>query len=99
MVLIWRLIIKKHGPEIEYIKDEKNMVVDAPSILALNGNQDTTQKFTYQKEIVSEINSFPVFPCRGSFIIFFFLNSTALSECWDIIFSCEYGIPLRIFLW
>ena len=34
----------------------KNIVVDALSISPLNGNQETTQKSTYQKEILSEIN-------------------------------------------
>ena len=32
------------------------MVADALSRLPLNGNQETTQKSTYQKGIVSEIN-------------------------------------------
>ena len=45
------------------------MVAGALSILPLNGNQETTQKSTYQKQIMSEINdikeltevTFPVF--------------------------------------
>ena len=32
------------------------MVADVLSILPLNGNQETTQKSTYKKEIVIEIN-------------------------------------------
>ena len=32
------------------------MVAYTLSILTFNGNQDTTQRFTYQKYIVSEIN-------------------------------------------
>ena len=47
-VLRWRLILENYGPDIEYITDEKNMVADALSGLTLNGNQDTTQKSTYQ---------------------------------------------------
>ena len=47
-VLRWRLIPKEYGPDIEYIKGEKNVVVDAISIFPLNGYQKTTQKFIYQ---------------------------------------------------
>ena len=32
------------------------MVAEVLSILPLNGNQETTQKSTYKKEIVIEIN-------------------------------------------
>ena len=39
--------------DIEYIKVEKNIVADAISRSQLNGNQETTQKSTYQKEIMS----------------------------------------------
>ena len=49
-VLIWRLILEDYGPDIEYIKGEKNIVADALSILLLNRNQENTQKSTYKKE-------------------------------------------------
>ena len=39
IVLRWRLILEYYGPEIEYTKDEKNIVADTLSILPLNGNQ------------------------------------------------------------
>ena len=55
-VLIWILILKEYGTYIEYIKGQKNIVADAISRFPLNGNQETTQKSTYQREIVSEIN-------------------------------------------
>ena len=57
IVLIWRLIPEEYGPDREYIKGGKNTAADALSRLPLNGNQKTTQKSTYQKEIVSEINT------------------------------------------
>ena len=50
------LILGEYGPDIEYIKGEKNILADTLSILPPNMNQDTTQKSNYQKEIVSEIN-------------------------------------------
>ena len=36
------MIIGEYGPDIEYIKGEKNIVADALSILPLNVNQETT---------------------------------------------------------
>ena len=39
--------------QIEYVKVEKNKVADTISKIPLNGNQETTHKSTYQKEIVS----------------------------------------------
>ena len=48
-VLKWRLILEDYGPDIEYIKGEKNIVSDNLSIFLLNGSQETTQKTTYQK--------------------------------------------------
>ena len=44
------------------------MVVDAISKFPLNVNQDTTQKCTYQKEIVLEINDIKEIP-GGTFPI------------------------------
>ena len=51
-----RLILEDYGPDIEYIKVEDNIVAYVLSIIPFNRNQDTTQKPTYQQEIVSEIN-------------------------------------------
>ena len=48
-VLICRLILENYGPDIEYIKGDKYILVDALSRLPRNGNQETTQKYTYQK--------------------------------------------------
>ena len=48
-VLIYILILKEYGPDIEYIRSDKNIVSDTLSRLPLNRNQETTQKFTYQK--------------------------------------------------
>ena len=56
IALIWILILEEYGPDIEYIKGENNIVADGLSIIPLNGNEETTQKSTYQQEIVSEIN-------------------------------------------
>ena len=41
-VLRWILIIEEYGPDIEYIKGEKNIVADWISRILLNGNQETT---------------------------------------------------------
>ena len=56
ILLLWRLKLEEYGPDIEYIKVENNIVADGLSRIPLNGNQETTQKSTYQQEIVSEIN-------------------------------------------
>ena len=55
-VLRWRLILKEYSPDIQYIKGEKEILVDALPIMPLNDNKDTTQKSTYKNQIVSEIN-------------------------------------------
>ena len=52
-VLRWILILEVYGPDIEYIKGEKQIVYGALSRLTLNRNQGTKQKSTYQKVIVS----------------------------------------------
>ena len=49
-------------------KVRKNIVSDALSIFTLNRNQETTQKSTYQQEIVSEINDIKDIP-EGTFPI------------------------------
>ena len=64
-VLRWMPILREYGPYIEYIKGEKNIVADGLSRLTLNGNQETTQKSTYQQEIVSEINDIEELPERS----------------------------------
>ena len=51
-VLRWRLILKEYDPDIEYIKDEKNIVADALSRIPINGNKEHTEKYNYQQEIV-----------------------------------------------
>ena len=48
-VLIRIFIIEDYGPDIEYIKGDKNIVVDSLSILPFNGNEETAQKSNYQK--------------------------------------------------
>ena len=48
-VLIWRQIIEEHGPDIKYIKSDKNTVADALSRFPLNENKETTHKSTYKK--------------------------------------------------
>ena len=56
------MILEDYGQDIEYIKSEKNIVSDLLSIFTLNGNQDTTHKFTYQQGIVIEINEIEEIP-------------------------------------
>ena len=51
-LLIWRLILEEYGPKIEYIQGNKNIVADALSIFNIDGNQETTQESTYNKEIM-----------------------------------------------
>ena len=46
----------------------KNIVPYALSVLHSNGNKDTTQQYTYKKEVVSEINDTKEFP-EGTFPI------------------------------
>ena len=46
----------------------KKIVVDVLSRFPLNGNQETTQNSTYQKEIVSEVNDTKEIP-DGNFPI------------------------------
>ena len=67
-VLIWRLILEEYGPDIEYIKGENNIVADRLSRTPLNGNEENTQKSTYQQEILSKINDTEEMP-EGNFLI------------------------------
>ena len=46
----------------------ENIVADTLSKIPLNGNQETTQKSTYQKEIMSENNDIEELP-EGTFPI------------------------------
>ena len=55
-VLRCRIILEEYGPDIEYIKSDKNIVSDSLSRIPLNGNKYITQKSTDLKEILSEIN-------------------------------------------
>ena len=54
-VLIWQFIPEQYGLYIEYIKGDKNIVAEEISRFSLNRNQETTQKYTYQKKIIPEI--------------------------------------------
>ena len=49
IVLIWRLILKEYGPDIEYFKYERNIEAEAQSRLPLNGDHETKHKSPYQQ--------------------------------------------------
>ena len=51
----WRLKLEEYGTEIEQIQREKNIVADVLSQFLINGNQETTQEYTYAKQIMIEI--------------------------------------------
>ena len=68
IVLIWRLIREDYVPDIEYIKGKKNIVANGLSTILFNGIEETTQKSTYQQEIVSEIDDIEEMP-EGTFPI------------------------------
>ena len=67
-VLIWRFILEEYGSDIEYIKGDKNIVAYTLSIFTSNGNQHTTQEYTYKKEIAPETNDTKELP-EGIFLI------------------------------
>ena len=48
-VLIWIPILEEYGTYIEFTKGENKIVAYALSRIPLNGNQETTQKSTYQQ--------------------------------------------------
>ena len=68
ILLRWRIILEEYGPDVEYIKGEKNIFAYGISRIPLNGNEETTQNSTYQQEIVSEINDTEETP-EGTFPI------------------------------
>ena len=63
-----KLILEENGSYIYYIRGEKSIVEYDLSRLLLDGNQESTQKPTYQKEILSEINEIEEIP-EGTFTI------------------------------
>ena len=69
-VLRWRLILEEYGPDIEYIKGEKNVAIDALSKLPNNGNQDTTHEEMYTTETMLEIYDIEELP-EGTFPLSF----------------------------
>ena len=68
-VIRWRLILEESGPDIKYTQGTKSIVAYTLLIFLINGNQETTHKSTYKKEIVSEISDIKeltegIFPCN-----------------------------------
>ena len=58
----WRLILEEFGPELKYIKGEKNVVADALSRLEMDNSIDTvnpTECFGYDDDDLPA-NSYPV---------------------------------------
>ena len=52
-LLRWRLILEECGPDIEYIRGEKNIAAYALSLLPNSGNQYITHEQTYTTETMS----------------------------------------------
>ena len=50
-----RLILEEYGPDIEYIKGEKNIAANVLSCLSNNGNQETTHEKMYTTETMLEL--------------------------------------------
>ena len=69
-MLQWILILEEYGPDIEYIKGEKNIAADALSRLPNKVNQETTHEKTYTTETMSEIYDIEELP-EGSFPLSF----------------------------
>ena len=47
-VFICILILEYYGPNIEYIRSDKNIVANALSRFPMNRNQETTKYFTHK---------------------------------------------------
>jgi hypothetical protein len=50
-VMRWRLIIEEYGPELKYIKGERNIVADALSRLDMSSDKSHTAEETYMAEL------------------------------------------------
>jgi hypothetical protein len=50
-VMRWRLIIEEYGPELKYIKGERNVVADALSCLDMSSDKSHTLEETYMAEL------------------------------------------------
>jgi RNase H-like domain found in reverse transcriptase/Integrase zinc binding domain len=50
-VMRWRLIIEEYGPELKYIKGERNIVADALSRLDMPSDKSHTAEETYTAEL------------------------------------------------
>ena len=69
-LLRWRLILEEYSPDIEYIKDEKNIATDALSRLPNNGNQESIHEKMYTTETMSELYDIKELP-EGTFSLSF----------------------------
>jgi hypothetical protein len=47
----WRLIIEEYGPELKYIKGERNIVAGALSHLDMSSNKSHNSEETYMAEL------------------------------------------------
>jgi Integrase zinc binding domain len=47
----WRLVIKEYGPELKYIKGERNIVADTLSCLDMSSHKSLNSKETYVAEL------------------------------------------------
>ena len=78
-VLQWKLILEEYVPNIEYIKGEKNIAVDALSRLPNNGNHETTYDKTFTTETMSELYDTEELP-EGTFPLSFNLIASYQRE-------------------
>ena len=69
-MLRWRLILEECGPDIEYIRGEKNIAAYALSLLPNSGNQYITHEQTYTTETMSEVYEIEELP-EGTFPLSF----------------------------
>jgi hypothetical protein len=49
-VMRWRLILEEYGPELKYIKGERNIVADALSRLDMSSDKSHNSEETYMAE-------------------------------------------------